>query len=280
MTNQQYPFAVRLIGFPKHEEDLIDLIFAIEEGKGYRYFRLTQDNLQDPDLFLANADDDKAMLSLADLHPTDVRPAALVGAVCPELAYPCVERPIGPHKLFEALDSLIEKRADALSRLQASDIVIVPERRRRDRIGLAPLDPAEYERMRSKPPVEGRVLVVDKNPVFSNYVKEFLARRDIPVTWTNNEAQAIELSRTEPASIVLINTSTPNIDPYHLCQSIKARTVSPRATVILLLSKPYVYDPVRARNTGVEGFMNKPLSVQHLTSLFKKFLPPRQGVTC
>jgi CheY-like chemotaxis protein len=275
MTNQQFPFAVRLIGFPRHEEDLVDLIFAIEEGKGYRYFRLTQDNLQDPDLFLANADDANAMLSLADLRPTDVRPAALIGAGHPGSTYRRTERPIGPHKLFEVLDSLVEKRADALSRLQASDIVIVPERRRRDRVGPTERDPAAYERIRGKPPVEGRVLVVDKNPVFSNYVREFLAHREIPVTWTNDEARAIELAREAPATIVLINTSTPNIDPYHLCQSIKVRTVSPRATVILLLGKPYVYDAVRARNTGVEGFMNKPLSVQHLTSLFKKFLPPR-----
>jgi CheY-like chemotaxis protein len=263
-----------MIGFPKHEEDLIDLIFAIEEGKGYRYFRLTQDNLQDPDLFIANADNPKALLCLADLRPTDVRPAAVIGASRPELAYQCIERPIGPHKLFEALDCLVEKRADALSRLQASDIVIVPERRRRDRFGVERLDPSEYEKMRGKPPVEGRVVVVDKNPVFSNHVRELLALRDIPVTWTDKEARAIELSREEPAAMVLINTSTPDIDPYHLCQSIKARAVSPRATIILLLGKPYVYDAVRARNTGVEGYMNKPLSVQHLTSLFKKFLPP------
>jgi CheY-like chemotaxis protein len=278
MTNRQFPFAVRMIGFPKHEEDLIDLIFAIEEGKGYRYFRLTQDNLQDPDIFIANADSPKALVCLSDLHPTDVRPAALIGSARHGLDYQCIERPIGPHKLFEALDSLVEKRADALSRLEASDIVIVPERRRRERFGSAQLESSEYEKMRGKPPAEGRIVVVDKNPVFGNHVKELLARREISVAWANNEARALELSREEPAAMVLINTSTPDIDPYHLSQSIKARAVSPRATVILLLGKPYVYDAVRARNTGVEGYMNKPLSAQHLTSLFKKFLPSRLSV--
>jgi CheY-like chemotaxis protein len=275
MTNRQFPFAVRMIGFPKHEEDLVDLIFAIEEGKGYRYFRLTRDNLQDPDLFIANADNPTAVLGLKDLHPTDVRPAALIGIACEGLDYPCIDRPIGPHKLFDALDSLVEKRADALSRLEASDIVIVPERRRRDRFGEEPLDPSEYEKMRGKLPAEGRVLIVDKNPVFSGHVRELLAHRDIPVAWADNEARALEFAREEPAAMVMINTSTPDIDPYHLSQSIKARAVSPRATVILLIGKPYVYDAVRARNTGVEGYMNKPLSAQHLTSLFKKFLPLR-----
>ncbi|TFW01418.1 response regulator, partial [Oxalobacteraceae bacterium OM1] len=47
MMTQPFPFAVRLIGFSPDEEALFETGFAAGEGKGYRYFRLEEHNLQD-----------------------------------------------------------------------------------------------------------------------------------------------------------------------------------------------------------------------------------------
>ncbi len=270
-SNSRYPFAVRLIGFAPDEAAIIEANFAQRRKQGYGYFRLSEDSLQDPDLFLANADDWKALVALSYLGPSDVRPVLLVGAPDVELPHTRVPRPVQWPDVLKALDKLIEKRADALSGLAASDVVTVPERRRRDRLDLDLTDPSDYMRMR-RSPVRGGVLIVDKNSVFSEYVAELLARRNVPVDWANNEPSAIDLCKRQKISVVMINTSTPEVDAYRLCEAIKTG-IAERAAVIFLVDKSFAYDQAHARRAGCDGFLNKPLNNHHLISALKKFLP-------
>ncbi|HCE07839.1 MAG TPA: response regulator [Oxalobacteraceae bacterium] len=273
MQIHSFPFAVRLIGFPGKEADSIDAIFTAEQSKGYGYFRLADDNLQDPDLYLVNAEALKALVTLSDLAPSDVRPALLVGTPGVPLPYPRIERPLLAGTLFEALDRLVEKRADALSRLGASGVVTVPERRRRDRVDLDLTDPGEYTRMRARLPVNGGILIVDKNPAFRTYVSDLLMRHNMPVAWVADEAKAADLCSQQSMAVVMVNTATPGIDPYRLCKSIKQTTRVEKTTVIFLISKPVVYDTERARGAGVDGYLNKPVATHHLLTVLKKFLP-------
>lgn len=273
MTNQLFPFAVRLIGFSDDECNAFDAHFAVEQGKGYGYFRLADDNLQDPDLYIANAESLKALVAVADLRPGDVRPALLVGTPMIELPYARVERPLKWDKLFEALDALVERRADALSRLEASDVVTVPERRRSRRLDLDLTDPAEYIKMRAKLPDNGMVLVVDKTPALRDYLADLLARQKVPVAWVSDEVEAVALCKRETVGLVMINTSTPGVNPYRLCWAIKEKDSSVKTVVIFLVSKPFEYDVQQARYVGAEGFLNKPLASHHLIAVLKKFLP-------
>jgi CheY-like chemotaxis protein len=267
-----FPFAVRLIGFSEVEAEFIETIFAQEHGRGYGYFRLMEDNLQDPDLYLVNADSLSALAGLSDLHPSAIRPALLVGTPALSLSYPSVKRPLQSEQLFEELDKLVEKRADALSRLEASDIVTVPERRRRNRLDVDLTDPGVYLSMRRKP-VQGGVLVVDKTPALRDYLDKILSKKSMPVEWADTEDIAASICRQQKISTVLINTSTPNVDPYRLCDMIKKWNPDEKTTVIFLVGKNFSYDPNRARHVGYDGFLNKPLASHHLLSVLKKFLP-------
>lgn len=273
MPHTSFPFAVRLIGFPTEEVELFADTFLLEQGKGYGYFHLHDDNLLDPDLYIVNAEELRALVALSDLPASDIRPVLLVGSPGIELPHARVARPIRWDHLFEALDGLIEKRADALSRLQASDIVAVPERRRRERLDIDLTDPVEYERMRAKQPDNGGVLVIDKNPALRAYLADRLVRHNLPVAWVADERKAVELCGRQPVAVVMLNTSTPGIDPYHTCQSIREATCVGKTAVIFLVSKPFVYDTNLARAAGAEGFLNKPLSGHHLFSVLRKYLP-------
>lgn len=273
MSAQTFPFAVRLIGFSDEETRAFDARFEVGQGKGYRYVRLAEGNLQDPDLYIANADELKALVSLADLRPSTVRPAMLVGAPAVDLPYPRISRPLEWRQMFELLDDLVESRADALSRLEASDIVAVPERRRRERLDLDLTDPAEYEKMRAKVRCNGGVLVVDKSPALRDYLSALLARQKNPVSWVNDEGEAVQLCKSTPVAVVMINASTPAVDPYRLCRAIREMDGAAKTIVIFLVSKPFAYDLQHAREAGAEGFLNKPLASHHLINVLKKFLP-------
>lgn len=274
MSTYSFPFAVRLIGFADQESRAFEASFEIEQGKGYGYFVLSEDNLKDPDMFIANADELKALVTLSDLRPSVVRPALLVGTPGIALPYPRVERPIQWNKLFEMLDELVEQRADALSRLDASAVVSVSERRRRDRLDVDLTDPSEYPPMRASLPDDIGVLIVDKSPAIQSYLSERLMRHNMPVAWVNDETRAAGLCSEKSMAVVLINTSTPGIDPYRLCKTIKQESKIEKTTVIFLVGKPFVYDPVQARDAGADGYLTKPLATNHLLSALKKFLPP------
>jgi CheY-like chemotaxis protein len=273
MQVHSFPFAVRMIGFAEDEAEAIAASFAEEQGKGYGYFRLLEDNLQDPDLYLVNADELRALVTLSDLTPSEARPALLVGTPNLELPYPCVGRPLQHDRLLEALDALVERRADTLSRLGASGIVSVPERRRRDRLALDLTDPSEYERMRVRDATVGGILIVDKNPAFCEYVSELLVRFSVPVAWVSDENKALDLCGEHDIAVVLVNTSTPGIDSYGLCEEVKLVSDVRNMAVIFLVGKPFVYDVERARKSKVDGFMNKPIASHHLLSVLKKFMP-------
>ncbi len=268
----KYPFAVRLIGFDEQEADKLEKAFAAEQGRGMAYFRLLEDNLQDPDLYLANADDLKALVQLSYQGPSEIRPALLIGTPIIALPHAAIQRPIQWPLLFTALDTLVEKRADALARLEASDIITVPERRRRDRVDLDLTDPADYKSIR-RVPVDGGVLVVDKAAMLRDYLAGVLGRLQLPVGWVNGAEAAITYCSENKVSVVVINTSTPDIDPYALCQQIKRSNSFRQTSVILLTSKLFVYQTMRARCAGCDGFLNKPLAPHHLLSALRKFLP-------
>jgi CheY-like chemotaxis protein len=273
MTNQPFPFAVRLIGFSEEESNAFEASFAARQGKGYAYVRLVEGNLQDPDLYIANAEGLKSLVILADVRPSAVRPALLVGTPAIEVSYPHIGRPLKWPELFAALDGLVEKRADALSRLAVADIVAVPERRRSSRLDIDLTDPAEYEKMRVPVPSDGIVLVVDKAPALRDYFADLLARQQVRVEWVSDEVAAVELCKRQRAAVVMINTSTPGVDPYRLCRAIKEKGAPLRTVVIFLISKPFEYDVEQARGVGADGFLNKPLASHHLIAVLKKFLP-------
>jgi CheY-like chemotaxis protein len=272
MSANSFPFAVRLIGFNQQETDIFDATFALDQGKGYGYFRLAADNLQDPDLYIANAEELKALIALSDLRPNNIRPVLLVGTPSIPLPYTSVERPIRWQRLFESLDGLIEKRADTLAGLEASDIVLVPERRRRNRVDIDLTDPADYAGLRTELPQGGAVLLIDKTPAFRDFVAEFMARYQIEVLWARGESEAEGACVRQRVSVVLINTSVPDVDPFRLCQTVKTARPKDKTSVIFLVSKSADYDAELARKAGVDGFLTKPVASHHLISALKKFM--------
>lgn len=271
MSANSFPFAVRVIGFKPQELEIFDASFALGHGKGSGYFRLDEDNLQDPDLYIADGEDLRALVALSDLRPSDVRPVLLVGTPVVPLPYIGVERPIRWQRLFEALDELIEKRADTLARLEASDVVAVPERRRRRRVDIDLTDPSDYQGMRTELPHGGAVLVVDRTPAFRDHLAELLLRQQVEVLWARGEVEAEGACARQRVAVALINTSLQDVDPYRLCQALKTARPHDRTSVILLANRG-AYEAQRARLAGADGYLTKPVAGHHLVSALKKFM--------
>jgi CheY-like chemotaxis protein len=276
MTAATFPFAIRLIGFESDEAALLNSHFSAAEqaADGFTLQSLAVDSLQDPDFYLVNAEQAKALAVLADLHVGDARPVLLIGNSELALPYPAVARPLQRAALFAALKLLIARRADALARLAAHERVAVPERRRRERVDIDLSDPADYLQMR-RAPARGGVLVVDRSSAFRDTLAQLLARQRIEVAWAGGADAAVNICNRSPVAVVLINTSVSGLDPYLLCTAIKNNNAATKTAVVFLNGPGFAHDSARARQAGYDGLLDKPLTAPQVLGALRKFMPIR-----
>jgi CheY-like chemotaxis protein len=267
----KYPFAVRLAGFDPDERPRLANALAKAPGDGPGYFCLLDDSLQDPDLVIANGDDIKAMARVTAAPPTALDPVIVIGDAVLEFPYPRLSRPLNLGLLYGMLEELLERRAEAQVQLTSRGLPLLTERRRKPRLDLDITDPAEYIKRRKAPPT-GAVLIIDKSAALRDHLDQLTGPGRMAIEWTDSAATALRLCEETSVSLVLINTSTPVIDPYGLTAAIKSQRGGQRIAVVLLVGPNFHFHAVRARAAGVRGMLDKPVADRHLIALLKKLL--------
>jgi CheY-like chemotaxis protein len=266
----KYPFAIRLTGFGPEERPRIANALAKAPVDGPGYFCLLEDSLQDPDLTITNGDDLKALAWLMATPPTALEPAIVVGNAVLDFPYPRLARPLDLPRLFDMLGELLQRRNEAQAQLTARGLPFITERRRRPRLDLDVTDPGDYVKQR-KPPPNGAVLIVDKGGALRDHMATLAGER-LTIEWTDSAATAVRLCDETAVSLVMINTSTPMIDPYGLTAAIKALRGGRRIAVVLLVGPSFHYHSARAKAAGVRGILDKPVADRHLVATLKKLM--------
>lgn len=272
MRAHKFPIAIRLLGLGP--EDAGDIASALKGAPktGPQYFCLHDDSLQEPDILIANGGDLKAIQALAAANPGPLMPALVLGHTEMALPYAQLDSLLDEAELLDVLGRLLDERSAALAEAKLRSVPPVPERRRRERLDLDLTDPTVYISQR-RPPRPGAVLIIDKGNAFRDHVAKLLgARSGVSVEWTDSPATAVRLCEETPVAVVLINTSTPDIDPYGLCGTIKGLRGAERTAVVLLTGNGRAYNESRARAVGVRGQLDKPVADRHIVSVLKKLM--------
>jgi CheY-like chemotaxis protein len=269
MTTDRRPFAVRLVGFPREAERVLAQGLARAPADGPAYFCLSEDSLQDPDIYLANGAQLKALAAIASLAAGDIRPALVLGATGVLLPYPNLLLPVQWSAMHAELARLVERRADVLAGLSPSVHSLVPERRRRERLDLDLTDPTVYEKMR-KPRREGAVLCVDANANFCEQLGQSLKQFGTSVLWAVDGVAALALCHQHPIAVVLIDFAAPILDHYLLCAQLRSLETLPE--VVFLVQSAHDYDVTRGRAAGAAGMLDKPLAEHQAQAVLRKFM--------
>jgi CheY-like chemotaxis protein len=265
--------AIRLLGFSAKEEETFSAVLAVARETGYSYTCLRTGCVQDPDMYIVNASNIKAIATLSDLNPGDAMPVLLIGKTDIDLPYQVMPKPIRWRNIFGILDELINKRELLLHTLAAHTInLTVHERRAHKRIDFDLTDPQVYQKMRDTPMAKGGILVVDKDTQFREYVAAMMDHYGITVTLAADERSALMLDRNNQHALTLINTSTPDVDPYQLCDGLKKQNHGLKTSVIFLIDQSFDYKLGLAERVRCDGFLVKPLSRRVLLSTIRKYL--------
>lgn len=271
MHAKSFPFGVRLIGFSPAETAQITAALAQAPAGGQAYSCLLEASLQEPDFFIGNGDDLKAIAALVSLSPGPVQPALVIGKAPADVAFPQLPRPIDPQHLCALMARLVDERADAVARLSARGMPVVPERRRTLRLDLDVTDPLEHA-ARRRGPVDGAILILDQRGALRDHIARLPGIGTRAVEWTDSPVAVYRLCEETPVALVLINTSMAGIDPYEVCARIKAAPEAARIAVVLLVGPTSPYDPARGSAAGVRGMLDKPVADRHLLGALKRLL--------
>jgi CheY-like chemotaxis protein len=108
------------------------------------------------------------------------------------------------------------------------------------------------------------VLVVDDNATNRRILNEMLLNWDMRPYVASSAAEAIELYRdaarkSDPISIVLLDSMMPNVDGFMLAEQLKSLDDYSSVSMMMLSSADRYADAARCRQIGVGAYLTKPI---------------------
>lgn len=126
-----------------------------------------------------------------------------------------------------------------------------------------------------------RILLVEDEPVNRLVATKLLRKEGFEVTTAENGAQCLELCKTDPFPVILMDCQMPVMDglaatrALRTLEQIKGR---PRAVVIAYTANALSEDRRRCIESGMDGFLAKPVSRRELLEALSGLWPEGEAI--
>jgi two-component system, sensor histidine kinase and response regulator len=118
----------------------------------------------------------------------------------------------------------------------------------------------------SKDHHQGTALVVDDNPDNLRVVTEILFRAGVDVRFSQSGEEALELARTYPPDVILLDIEMPGMDGYEVCTRLKETPETAESPVLFLTAHDDEEHLVRGFEVGGVDYIIKPVRQSELLS--------------
>ncbi len=122
----------------------------------------------------------------------------------------------------------------------------------------------------SAPP--GIVLVVDDNQLNLDLVTDVLEAAGYVVRQAGSAEAALEEARTVRPDLILMDIGMPGMDGYAAVKALKADPPTRRIPVVALTAYAMAGDEQRARDSGFDGYVTKPIQTRTLAATVARLL--------
>lgn len=113
------------------------------------------------------------------------------------------------------------------------------------------------------------VLVVDDDPGLVRLITLNLELEGYRVITANNGKAALQLTKEQQPSLVLLDIMLPNMDGFQVCERIREFTDVP---IIMITAKGGAEDVVHGLDIGADDYVIKPFSINELVARVKAVL--------
>lgn len=126
-------------------------------------------------------------------------------------------------------------------------------------------------------PLIGRLLVVDDNPINRIVIKAMVQRMGGQITEAVDGQQGVDaVMGGERFDLVLMDVQMPLLDGYDATRRIRQweqENFRPRLPIVALTADACEADRRRARESGMDDCLAKPLKFEELRALFARWIP-------
>jgi putative two-component system response regulator len=116
------------------------------------------------------------------------------------------------------------------------------------------------------------VLVVDDVLENTQLIADFLEEVGCGVVRADTGEAALEIMRSEPTDLVLLDVEMPGIGGLEVCRRIKAEAATAMVPVVIITAYSALADRVAALEAGADDFLSKPIEQMELVARVRSLL--------
>lgn len=120
-----------------------------------------------------------------------------------------------------------------------------------------------------------KILVVDDEPTIVRLMEFILARQGHEMLVAVNGEEALEKIRAHAPDLVLLDIMMPRIDGYEVARLVRADPATAALPIIMLSAKAQEEDIRKGVEIGVDEYITKPFSPEHLVHVVADYLSRR-----
>jgi len=124
-----------------------------------------------------------------------------------------------------------------------------------------------------------RILVVDDEPTLVRLMEFILAKQGHTLIVATNGEEGLNKARLEKPDLILLDIMMPRIDGYEVARRIRADENIADTPIIMLSAKAQDDDVKKGLEVGVNEYITKPFSPEHLVRVVNDYLERLLGKT-
>ena len=117
-----------------------------------------------------------------------------------------------------------------------------------------------------------RVLIVEDNELNRDMLSRRLQRRGYDILVATDGEQGVEMARSEPIDLILMDMSLPGLDGWEATRLLKADTETSKLPIIALTAHAMSSDREKAMESGCDDYDTKPVDLVRLLGKIENWL--------
>ncbi len=117
-----------------------------------------------------------------------------------------------------------------------------------------------------------KILVVDDEPVLVETIAYNLEQAGYQVTTAADGASALEIARSEPLDLVILDIMLPEMDGLEVCRQLRREGLTATTPIMMLTAKGDEIDKVVGLEVGADDYVTKPFGRRELLARVRALL--------